>query len=175
MSNATARRLQGLQELDQDKKQDQRTHRNGHYEPEQYLAVGKPQAVGHQHPVDGTRSADAGNHGICHEQGVEQAAADTAEEVVLQKETRAPALFKLRAEHPQHEHVYAQVPRSPVQELVAAKPPDLTPQHIRAHQREVLKKEVTGGADLHDVDQHVGDHEALYRRRDGPARPYPHA
>ena len=98
-------------------------HRRAHADAdgqgeENDLAVGEENGHGHQNSEDGSGGADSGDVGEALtpedgsglDQDVDEARANAGEEVILQETRLAPNQFELAAEHPEQEHVHADVP-----------------------------------------------------------------
>ncbi len=96
-------------------------------------------------------------------QGVTQAGAGSRQEIELQKAPISETSFKLRAEHPQDEHVQEEVQEVSVQEHVGEQlPEEEVAEEQTRHQIEVGKRSGSLEDDLKDEDHDVEDDQEPY-------------
>ena len=172
-------------EDEEDRDQPDRPEGDGR-EDQHDRAVGPRERVGQHDAVDRTRRAerrndervlrrDAEDHREVGPQRDDEARADAADQVEAQEALRAPGHRHLRAEHPEHEAIHADVEQRAVQPHVGKGLPEVAalPDQRGRHGEE--DGEVTAREQLlRDVHDGVDDQQLLDHRR-GDRRPEAHA
>src|SRR5215510_700210 len=120
--------------------------------------IRKREAVGEQHAINSSRSADGRREVVRRNQKYTKTGSDTSHAVVLKETPTTPVSFQLASKHEQRKHVEQQMkePTPVVKEHVSEKLPEI---EITNHQRR-NEAEVTGNRipnhQLHNIDRHTG-------------------